>query len=68
MINGTGDEGMPLSSGGLREVMCVSLGPTPRRVLYWMMVDQAMLWWSFTELVGCGSTKARGTFLWQSNE
>jgi hypothetical protein len=45
VINGTGDEGMSLSSGGLREVMCVSLGRAPRRVLYSMMVDQAMLWW-----------------------
>lgn len=43
MINGTGDEGMPLSSG-LREVMCVSSGRTPRRVLYLIVVDQAMLW------------------------
>lgn len=44
VINGTGGEGMSLSSG-LREVMGVSSGRTASRVLYSMLLAKAMMWW-----------------------
>lgn len=45
VINGTGEEGMPLS-GGLRDVMRAPFRRILKRVLYSTMVAQAILWWS----------------------